>query len=103
MKLTRLKIHHYRSVPPGSSLAVHPSFSLVLGQNGTGRTTLLELISLVLGSDFSGLLREELSLEYTLALPDMEIQVRVRNEERTTGAKPTRAPLHDSALLPLRT
>jgi hypothetical protein len=83
MKLTKLKIHQYRGVTPGTELMFSPSINLILGENGTGRTTLLELISIVLGSDFSGLGQEEFSLEYALALPGMAIHVKARNERRS--------------------
>lgn len=102
MKLTRLKVHRYRDVAPGAELAFSPSFNLVLGQNGTGRTTLLELISTVLGADFSGLVHEELSLEYDLAFPGVALHVSVRNEERSAARTPEGAARGKRALLPLR-
>lgn len=80
MKLTKLQIHKYRGVAPGTTLAFSPSLNLVVGRNGTGRTTLLELISRVLSSDFSGLIQEEFSLEYELSFPGMKIHVRARNQ-----------------------
>jgi hypothetical protein len=102
MKLTKLQIHKYRDVAPGSALVFSPSLNLVLGENGTGRTLLLELISLVLAADFSGLIREEFSLEYGLAFPGMDLHISVRNETHS----PTRPRLSAEdklALLPLRT
>jgi hypothetical protein len=101
MKLKKLKIHKYRSVRPGTELLFSPSLNLVLGENGTGRTTLLELISIVLGSDFSGLGQEEFSLEYELALPGMAIHVTARNEKRLATVEPV-APTR-TALQPLNT
>ncbi|ATB27566.1 AAA family ATPase [Melittangium boletus] len=80
MKLTQLRIHRYRDVAPGSTLAFSPTLNLVLGENGTGRTTLLDLLARAIASDFSGLLHEEFSLEYALAFPGMDLHVRVRNE-----------------------
>jgi len=79
MKLTRLKLHRFRDVPPGTELVFSPAFNLLLGDNGTGRTTLLELIAQVLGADFSLLAREEFSLEYSLVHPGMDIHISVRN------------------------
>jgi energy-coupling factor transporter ATP-binding protein EcfA2 len=101
MKLTKLRIHRYRGITPGTELMFSPSLNLILGENGTGRTTLLELISIVLGSDFSGLGQEEFSLEYDLALPGMAIHVFARNERRS-GAVVTPAPPARSALMALR-
>jgi hypothetical protein len=105
MKLTKLKIHRYRNVAPGTELVFSPSFNLVLGENGTGRTLLLDLISRALASDFSELIHEEFSLEYALALPGLELRISVRNEQ--LSAYPRRLmeeePSDVSALLPLHT
>lgn len=79
MKLRTLTIHQYRDIAPGTTLTFSPSLNLVLGENGTGRTALLELLSMVLGSDFSALIPEAFSLEYDVALPGMDIHVSVRN------------------------
>jgi energy-coupling factor transporter ATP-binding protein EcfA2 len=102
MKLTKLHIHGYRDVAPGTELVFSPSLNLVLGENGTGRTTLLDLLSRVLASDFSGLLREEFSLEYALTFPGMELQFSVRNARPPASSRPGAAPREASALLPLR-
>lgn len=101
MKLTKLTLHEYRDVAPGTELVFSPSLNLVLGENGTGRTTLLDLVSRVLASDFSGLIHEPFSLEYALDFPGMELHVRVRNTRASAAAKPA-APHEDSALLPLQ-
>jgi energy-coupling factor transporter ATP-binding protein EcfA2 len=100
MKLMKLKIHGYRDVAPGTELVFSPSATLVLGENGTGRTTLLELLALVLCSDFSGLIHETFSLEYTLAFPGMTLHIAVRNARPSS---PTPPEAGNSALLPLRT
>ena len=103
MKLTRLLVHHYRNVTPGTELVFSPSLNLVLGENGTGRTTLLELISTVVGTDFSGLVHEAFSLEYDLTFPGMKLHVYVRNEQTAAPPDPDEPPRKGSALLPLRT
>jgi energy-coupling factor transporter ATP-binding protein EcfA2 len=102
MKLTKLKIHRYRGVAPGTELLFSPAFNLVVGRNGTGRTTLLELISRVLSSDFSGLIHEEFSLEYELALAGMEIHVVARNEQRSGAPAPPRVSREGAKLVSLR-
>lgn len=78
MKLTQLTLHRFRDVAP-TTLAFGPAFNLVLGENGTGRTTLLELLTHVLGGDFSALLSEPFSVEYALQLEGLSVQVAVRN------------------------
>jgi hypothetical protein len=102
MKLTKLLIHKYRGVAPGSEFTFSPSLNLVLGENGTGRTTLLELLSLVLRADFSELSREAFSLEYALTFPGMKIHARVRNEEPSGPPEPVIDSSDERALLPLR-
>ncbi|REG27175.1 AAA domain-containing protein [Archangium gephyra] len=99
MKLTKLHIHGYRDIAPGTGLVFSPALNLVLGENGTGRTTLLELISRVLASDFSGLIREEFSLEYALSFPGMELHVTVRNTRATGASRPAVTAREESALL----
>jgi len=101
MKLTKLQIHKYRGVAPGTELTFSPSLNLVLGRNGTGRTTLLELISKVLCSDFSGLIHEEFSLEYELSFPGMKLHVRARNQPRSSLEGPAGALREGGKLLPL--
>jgi hypothetical protein len=102
MKLTKLQIHKYRGVAPGTELSFSPSLNLVLGRNGTGRTTLLELISRVLCADFSGLIHEEFSLEYELTFPGMKIHVRARNLPRSSPEELSGPPRAGARLLPLR-
>jgi energy-coupling factor transporter ATP-binding protein EcfA2 len=103
MKLTKLKIHRYRGVAPGTEIAFGPTLNLVMGRNGTGRTTLLELLSIILCSDFSGLIQEEFSLEYELTFPGMQIQVSARNVGRSRTPESPGASLPGAALMPLRT
>lgn len=100
MKLTKLHIHGYRDIAPGTGLVFGPALNLVLGENGTGRTTLLELLSRVLASDFSGLIREEFSLEYALDFPGMDIHVSVRNARDSGASRPGDTSRETSALLP---
>ncbi|HSP81074.1 MAG TPA: AAA family ATPase, partial [Myxococcaceae bacterium] len=102
MKLEKLRIHKYRGIAPGAELTFGPSLNLVLGDNGTGRTTLLELISRLLCADFSELGHEAFSLEYELRFPGMKIHAHVRNEEHT-GSQEVVIDPQESALLPPRT
>ncbi|NRD56208.1 AAA family ATPase [Corallococcus exiguus] len=80
MKLTRLHVHHYRGLAPDTVLTFGPALNVVVGATGSGRTTLLELVSAVLCSDFSGLLREPFALEYALRFDALTVDVAVRNE-----------------------
>lgn len=81
LKLKRLRIDRFRNVKPGTELRFSDGFNVLLGQNGTGKTTLLELISMVVRSNFESLAKEEFAVEYELAEEwEKSIVVIVRNE-----------------------
>mgnify|MGYP001018561530 CR=1 FL=1 len=90
--LRRLKIHRYRHVKPGVELTFNDRFNVLLGRNGTGKTTLLDLISVVVRCDFSRLRHEEFDLEFERGHPHGVATFRVKNE-----AEPVRQP-NDVAL-----
>ncbi|HZI11961.1 MAG TPA: AAA family ATPase [Myxococcus sp.] len=79
LKLQWLQVHGFRSVKPGTRLSFSPSLNVLLGQNGTGKTTLLELVAAVASSDFTRLMPEALDVEYELASATGRITARVRN------------------------
>lgn len=88
LKLRRLKIEKFRNLARGTELSFSDGINIVLGQNGTGKTTLLELISMVVRSDFGTLATEELAVEYELSAGEREsIIVVVRNERTTATAQ----------------
>lgn len=80
MKLRRLRIQKYRFVKPGTELHFHSGVNLLLGLNGTGKTTLLDLVARVIGGHFGGLREEEFALDYDLELPEGLLEVEVSNE-----------------------
>lgn len=81
LKLKRLRIERFRSLVKGTELLFSDGINVVLGQNGTGKTTLLELISMVVRSDFRSLSNEEFAVEYELSAPGGEnIAVIIRND-----------------------
>jgi energy-coupling factor transporter ATP-binding protein EcfA2 len=79
VKLKRLKIEKFRNVAPGTELLFRDSRNVLLGKNGTGKTTLLNLIVAVLDGGFGELQDEEFSLEYELVVPRGSLTVWVRN------------------------
>lgn len=80
LKLKRLRVERFRSLVRGTELSFSDGINVVLGQNGTGKTTLLELISMVVRSDFSSLATEEFAIEYELAIQGGEsVAVIIRN------------------------
>ncbi|WP_437494894.1 ATP-binding protein [Sorangium sp. So ce1014] len=95
LKLRRLRIDKFRGVAPGTELRFSDGLNVLLGQNGTGKTTLLELISMVVRSDFSSLAREEFAVEYELAVPgEATVLVAIGNKEQTSFAETTpRTPI----------
>ncbi len=86
LKLQWLQINKFRSVKPGTRLVFNPAFNVLLGQNGTGKTTLLNLVAAVVSSDFHALRDEEFELEYELAANAGRIVASVRNV-RSVGAE----------------
>ena len=81
LKLRRLRVERFRSLARETELSFSDGINVLLGQNGTGKTTLLELISMVVRSDFSTLAKEEFAIEYELSVPEREsLIVVVRNE-----------------------
>ncbi|MCP3105009.1 hypothetical protein LZ198_39700 [Myxococcus sp. K15C18031901] len=79
LKLQWLQVHQFRAVKPGTRLSFSPTFNVLLGRNGTGKTQLLELLAAVASSDFTALGQELLDVEYALAADTGHITVRVRN------------------------
>lgn len=63
LRLRRLKINKFRAVKPGTELFFNDGFNLVLGRNATGKTTLLDLISMALRFDFSSIRDEDFDIE----------------------------------------
>ncbi len=86
LKLRRLRVEKFRSVAKDAELLFSDGINVLLGQNGTGKTTLLELISMVVRSDFSTLAKEEFAVEYELSVTEgKSIVVLIRNDRITTN------------------
>ncbi|AEI63947.1 AAA family ATPase [Corallococcus macrosporus] len=79
LKLQWLQVRQFRSVKPGTRLLFSPSLNVLLGENGTGKSTLLDLAAAVVSSDFTPLRHEAFDLEYALAADTGRITVHVRN------------------------
>lgn len=81
LKLKRLRIDKFRNVTPGTEIRFSDGANVLLGQNGTGKTTLLELISMVVRSNFESVAKEELAVEYDIENADAgSMTIVVRNE-----------------------
>ena len=86
VKLKRLKIEKYRNVAPGTVLEFNDGFNVLLGQNGTGKTTLLELIAMVTASRFGSLKETEFSLSYTLGHAGVRVDVAIENKREISAS-----------------
>lgn len=89
VKLKRLRIGKYRNVKPGTELHFRDSLNVLLGRNGTGKTTLLNLIVQLLRWDFSQFQGQEVDLEYTLLSPDAEFTIQLQSEAKLTAPSAT--------------
>jgi hypothetical protein len=65
-KITRLKIEKFRNVAPGTELVFAGGINVLLGKNGTGKTTLLRLLEAITRLNFSPFAEEEFSMEVEL-------------------------------------
>jgi energy-coupling factor transporter ATP-binding protein EcfA2 len=90
LKLRRLRVVRFRSLARDAELSFSDGINVLLGQNGTGKTTLLELISMVVRSDFSTLAKEEFAIEYELSVPEGESIIVVIRNDRVAIEQPQR-------------
>lgn len=79
-KLKYLKIERYKYLAPGTHLVFNDTFNVLLGQNGTGKTTLLDLITKIVTGDFSSLKSEAFAIEYELSYPGLTITAGLSND-----------------------
>ncbi len=79
-RLTRLTINRFRQVKPGTELRFDDGINVLLGRNGTGKTTLLELICAVASGDLRAYEHESFELEFELVLNGEVLLVSARNE-----------------------
>lgn len=97
VKLQWLQVNKFRSVKPGTRLTFNAGHNVLLGQNGTGKTTLLNLIAAAVKSDFTDFKDEELDVSYALDSEQAEMTVSVRNENRSLVTSPGMTRISSSA------
>lgn len=88
-RLRWLTIHRFRDVRPEMTLRFNDGWNVLLGQNATGKTSLLTLISMALRGDFVALAEESFAVSYELE-GEGEDHVRVHLEH--IGATRTGTP-----------
>lgn len=74
-RLTRLKINRFRHVKPGTELRFDDGINVLLGRNGTGKTTLLELVCALARGDLSAYQHESFDLEFDMQVGDHRYSV----------------------------
>jgi energy-coupling factor transporter ATP-binding protein EcfA2 len=82
VKLRWLQVNKFRSVKPGTQLTFNDGHNVLLGQNGTGKTTLLNLVAAALQSSFTDFEGEEFDISYALASEKLMATLWLRNENR---------------------
>ncbi len=91
LRLSSLTIHKFRNVAPNTTLRFAGGMNLVLGQNGTGKTTLLELIVCAVNLNFDRYDTEELEIGFEFE--DANLQASAKFRFSHALAKPQYAEL----------
>ncbi|WP_309892544.1 AAA family ATPase [Archangium sp.] len=82
VKLRWLQVNKFRSVKPGTLLTFNDGHNVLLGQNGTGKTTLLNLVAATIKSNFADFKNEVFDVSYALDSEMAMATVSVRNEHQ---------------------
>lgn len=85
VKLRWLQVNKFRSVKPGTRLTFNPGYNVLLGQNGTGKTTLLNLVAAVVSSRFDEFKETDFDLSYEVALGETTVTATIRHERRMSA------------------
>ncbi len=93
-RLVSLKINHLRHVEAGTTIAFSPNFNIVVGENGTGKTTLLEVISAIFRNNFSVFADEPFEIEFSLSHSGLRLDCNLKNHSTkdSLGFRPPLAP-----------
>ncbi|MBK8259529.1 MAG: ATP-binding protein [Polyangiaceae bacterium] len=89
-------MNKYRNIVPGTELAFSNGMNVLLGRNGTGKTTLLELIAALMQSGPIARADEELDIEYDVLVGDDEYRVSLTNRLSESGPVPAEWSLADA-------
>ena len=68
----RVTIHNWRAVEPGTTVQFSAGINLLIGAVATGKSALLELLTMILRSDFSPVEDEPYDVEYQLEYVDLD-------------------------------
>lgn len=87
MKLKWLEIEQFRTVKPGTRLVFDDGINVLLGKNGTGKTTLLELISALMTGNLGAHQHEEFKIAFEAETDLVRLVVHLANtRERAVNA-----------------
>lgn len=89
MRLRSLVIRELQGVAP-TTLEFGNGIHVLLGKNGTGKTTLLRLLVAIVRTDFRAMLDQNFDISYSIESPGLEIEVTARNQtatQRVNGSK----------------
>jgi len=79
-ELTYLRVHNFRRVRPGTFIAFEPQLNTVVGRNGTGKTTLLALISAIVRNNVHEFIHEDFEIGFGLVDGDLSFEGVCRNQ-----------------------
>lgn len=78
-RINHLKIRKFGNVAPGTELRFDPRGVVLLGRNGTGKTTLLELLTSVCKCDPGWVTKDDYNIEFSIScMNDVELNVNVQ-------------------------
>jgi energy-coupling factor transporter ATP-binding protein EcfA2 len=90
--IRRVTFHRLRNVKPGCTLELHPGLNVLLGQNGTGKTTLLQWMADFLSGDLLAWDEEPYHVEFEMEIETQPehtyLRVRVENESFESMVRP---------------
>lgn len=75
-----MEIHRFRNVAPGTKIRFHPQLNVLLGRNGTGKTTLLRWLADALSGAMHGWAGEPYDVTLELESNTAKTRVRLKNE-----------------------
>ncbi len=104
-RINSLKIRKLGNVAPGTELRFGPRGAVLLGKNGTGKTTLLDALVNICNCDLPLLSNEDYDLEFSMSCAgDVELHVTARSEKAESSASGERAsnPVADAMLSSLQ-
>lgn len=88
LRLLHLEILRFRSVPPGTRLAFNAGHNILLGKNGTGKTTLLKLIAAAASVNFHEFQEEKFELTWVTMLGKYELRCDASHRRGPPSAGP---------------